>query len=59
DCEPDRLAFQHRFRQQVFLYLQYGIAHHAQLFIQALQRFYQTPSLTAVHFKEERYARKI
>ncbi|WP_339058126.1 elongation factor P hydroxylase [Candidatus Regiella endosymbiont of Tuberolachnus salignus] len=59
DCEPDRLAFQHRVRQQVLSYLQYGIAPRAQYFIRALQLFYQTPPLAAIHFKEERYARKI
>jgi len=50
DVEPDRIAFQRRVHAQVMSYLEQGIPERPARFIQALQKYYQTPPLTAEQF---------
>lgn len=50
DYEPDRIAFQRKVHQKVASYLQQGIPERPQRFIEALNRFYETPSLTLSQF---------
>lgn len=50
DFDPDRIAFQRKVREQVLWYLENGIPERPARFIQALQSFYNTPTLTADRF---------
>ncbi|MBW5810687.1 elongation factor P hydroxylase [Yersinia kristensenii] len=45
DCEPDRITFQRKVREQVLWHLENGISPRPAGFIQALQSFYNTPPL--------------
>lgn len=46
----DQVGFQQKVQKQVLAYLQHGFPARAQIFIQQLQAFYGTQSLTAEHF---------
>ncbi|ELI8290447.1 elongation factor P hydroxylase [Yersinia enterocolitica] len=50
DCEPDRITFQRKVREQVLWHLENGISPRPARFIQALQSFYNTLSFAAELF---------
>jgi len=50
DCEPDRIAFQHKVYEQVMHYLAKGIPTRPVRFIERLRTFYGTPPLMAEQF---------
>lgn len=50
DCEPDRIAFQHKVHEQVMHYLAKGIPTRPARFIERLRTFYGTPPLMAEQF---------
>ncbi len=51
DVGPDRIAFQRRVHARVMALLEQGIPERPARFIRALQHYYQTPPLTAEHFR--------
>ncbi len=50
DCEPDRITFQRKVREQVLRHLAQGVPERPARFINALQLFYNTPPLAAENF---------
>lgn len=50
DCEPDRVGFTLKVREQVFRYLVQGMPERTQILSDRLRAYYQIDSLTAVHF---------
>jgi elongation factor P hydroxylase len=50
ECEPDRIGFQRKVREEVLRMLEKGLPERPARFIRALQAYYNTPALSAESF---------